>query len=488
MLNLDDLILTPKPENDELSFGDLGEQLGRQQRAAQAAQIPVLIMIDGWESSGKGYTIAKIVQELEPRHYRVRVFDESTEHEASYPFLWRYWEAIPDREKIVIFDRSSYFELMNDPEIDDERYAQMLEDVMNFEKQLTDSGTLVLKYFLDISEKDQKKNIDAYMDEDYSEFLVSQRDVKQNKQYKTFKKHFERILSDSHTEHSPWSVVSMEDRKLGAKAILAHIIERMSAVTTQEARNVAPTAKRTVPDLRPLDDVTQPQPMDKESYDEKLEALQDRARELSYALYTAGLATVIAFEGIDAAGKGGTIQRLVEGMDPRGYIVHSIEAPTKEELEHHYLWRFFRRMPPKGHMAIFDRSWYGRVLVERVDELTPESDWSRAYEEINQTERHMIRSETLVLKYFLTIGQEEQEERFKAREEDPDKQHKITEDDWHNRSKWDLYMEAFNEMLVKTSTEAAPWVIVPSEDKRSARIQVLEDFVKRAQKHLKAYR
>ena len=486
MYKLTDFSPVKESPYQEMSFGDLGDELGRLQRAAQALQIPVLIMIDGWESSGKGYTLAKLIQELEPRHYRVHVFDDRTSDEEDYPFLWRYWEATPTKEQIVIFDRSSYFDLLTDPEIDQGRYQVMLDDIVSFERQLADSGCLVLKFFLNVSEETQKAHITEYMSEDYSEFLVSPRDEDQNENYDKYRKYFERVLTDSSEAALPWHIINMEKRKAGAKDLISIVIEAMRQVIDAAKVTGKPDAGRRYEDAeQPLAHVVQPERMKRKAYRKRLKELQEESRSLSYRLYTENLPVVMAFEGIDAAGKGGTIKRLVKGMDPRGYNVHSIEAPSSEELAHHYLWRFYHRMPRRGTAAIFDRSWYGRVLVERVDRLTEVRDWERSYREINEMERHMVNSDVLVLKYFLTIGPDEQKARFEAREEDPDKQHKITEDDWHNRSQWDDYMEAFNEMLVRTSTAEAPWVIVPSEDKRSARIQVLEDYIRRVKEHLK---
>lgn len=486
MLTLSDFPTVPDTRYQDMSFGDIGDELGRLQRTVKGLKIPVLIMIDGWESSGKGYALAKLIQELEPRHYRVHVFDERTADEQDYPSLWRYWEAIPTEEQIVIFDRSSYFDLMNNPEVDDASYQTILADIMSFERQLADSGCLVLKFFLNISQETQKNNIEDYLSQPYSEFLVSPRDEEQNENYSNYRKFYDRILNDSSESELPWHIINMEKRKRGAKDLIGIVIESMqSTIDNTKVTDKTEAGRTYTPLVKPLDAVEQPERLKRSEYRKRLHDLQDTSRALSYRLFTEGLPVVIAFEGIDAAGKGGTIKRLVKGMDPRGYDVHSIQAPSEEEDARHYLWRFYHRMPRRGTAAIFDRSWYGRVLVERVDKFTEVKDWERAYQEINEMERHMANQDVLVLKYFLVIGADEQKARFEAREQEPDKQHKITDDDWHNRSKWEDYREAFDEMLVRTSTPEAPWVIVPSEDKRSARLQVLEDYIKRAEEHLK---
>ena len=193
---------------------------------------------------------------------------------------------------------------------------------------------------------------------------------------------------------------------------------------------------------------------------------------------------VLGFEGWDAGGKGGAIKRLTEKMDPRGYTVIPTASPNDWEKAHHYLWRFWQAMPKAGHLSIFDRTWYGRVMVERIEGFCTTGEWQRAYKEINDMERDLYDAGAIVLKFWMQIDKDEQERRFKARQENPEKQWKITDEDWRNREKWDQYEEAVNEMLIRTSTPHAPWVVVEGNDKYYARIKVLETVVRAIEKRL----
>jgi polyphosphate kinase 2 (PPK2 family) len=230
----------------------------------------------------------------------------------------------------------------------------------------------------------------------------------------------------------------------------------------------SPTRQETI-----LDRVDLSLKVPRDEYKKRLDELQDRLRQLEHQLYRARIPSVIVYEGWDAAGKGGNIRRLTRGLDPRGYEVVPIASPTDEELAHHYLWRFWRALPKAGHITIFDRSWYGRVLVERVEGLCTEEDWKRAYQEINEFELQLVEYGTVVVKFWLHIDQEEQLERLQARKETPHKRWKLTEDDWRNREKWSRYEVAVEEMLRRTSTTYAPWTILEANDKLHARIKAL---------------
>jgi len=243
-------------------------------------------------------------------------------------------------------------------------------------------------------------------------------------------------------------------------------------------------ARNYIPSQKPLEKIDLGLTLTEEEYDKRKDALQIEAQRIAFQLYTKGIPTILVFEGVDAAGKGGAIERLTREMDPRGYEVITTSAPNELEQQYHYLWRFYRNFPKKGDIKIFDRSWYGRVLVERVEGFATEKEWDRAYEEINQMETQLTKFGTLVIKFFLYIDKEEQLKRFKDRENEPDKVYKLTDEDWRNREKWDEYIAAMNEMLDRTSTPQAPWNIVAGMDKKYARINVLETFIEQATKKL----
>ncbi len=226
-----------------------------------------------------------------------------------------------------------------------------------------------------------------------------------------------------------------------------------------------------------LETVDLTQKLEPEAYREQLTKLQVRLAALGFQVYKQQRPVILAFEGWDAAGKGGAIKRLTERLDPRGYVVHAISAPRGDDAEHHYLWRFWRRLPEAGQIAIFDRTWYGRVLVERIEGFCREDEWQRAYQEINQFERQLVDFGTILVKFWLHISKEEQLARFETRSDTAYKSWKLTDEDWRNREKWDVYVQAVEDMLLKTSTTVAPWTVVPANDKWFARVCVLKTVV-----------
>lgn len=224
--------------------------------------------------------------------------------------------------------------------------------------------------------------------------------------------------------------------------------------------------------------------LDQDEYKKELVLNQVALSQLGYQVYVQQRPVVILFEGWDAAGKGGAIKRVTEKLDPRGYVVYPIAAPQGDDKTRHYLYRFWRRLPEAGQIAIFDRSWYGRVMVERIEGFCSEQDWKRAYREINQFEHQMVDFGTVLFKFWINITKEEQLRRFQGRSSNKLRQWKLTDEDWRNREKWDRYEEAVNEMLLKTSTRTAPWTIVEGNDKRYARVKVLSTLVEKLSKEL----
>lgn len=475
------------PYND-FKTKELGERLSRAQRLIGNLDIPVLIIVDGWESSGKGYVIKDLVKELNPKHFKVSVFETPTEEERTRPFLCRFWDKIPRYGDIAIYDRSFYFKLFNDLSIDDEELEKNIKDISSIEKQLLDDNAIIIKFFLHQKEETQQERIDELKDDEYRSFMISERDEEQYDHYDDYLDHFDNVLEKSDFNFSKWHVVSSEDKKdasdkvLGMSIDLIHEgIDRIMGMKNggmrRQMRDYTPTEK-------PLNNLNLNLKLDDDEYDDLKDELQKEAQELAFKLYTKGVPTVLVFEGVDAAGKGGAIERLTREMDPRGYEVVTTSAPSQFEREHHYLWRFYKNFPKEGDMKIFDRSWYGRVMVERVEGLAEMEEWNRAYKEINQMEKHLYNAGTLVLKFFIYIDKNEQLDRFKDRETEPDKVYKLTDEDWRNREKWDEHIESMNEMLVRTDTEHAPWIIVEGQQKKYARIKVLKTFIEQAKKRL----
>lgn len=464
---------------------DLGEQLAALQRACKENNLPVLFMIDGWESSGRGAVMNDLVRKLDAKTYQVSVFDTYEKGTYAVP-TQPFWSGLPAKGEFAIFDRSLYYPLLNDLKMPEDETDRRLRRVMETERLLHDDGVLLFKFFLDMTQKGQREAIKELAKDPYRRILVSAFDREQNKQYEAYRKRFDKILDRTGQPFAPWRIVPGEDRKKAIKTVLKTCIAEIEkALQNRKAQAADPGKERGEAGFESGKPIAWPCSSfpTEDAYRKKRKALQEEAAELAYGLYARGIPSVLVFEGVDAAGKGGAIARLIRRLDARGYAVNPTSAPTDREKEHHYLWRFYNNFPAAGKMAIFDRSWYGRVMVERVEGFATEAEWSRAYREINEMERELTESGVLVLKFFLMISKEEQARRFEARERE--KAYKITEEDWRNRDKWEAYLQTFEDMFAKTSTAYAPWILLETDEKRQARIGVLEAFVEGAGRALK---
>ncbi|MDR1639822.1 MAG: polyphosphate:AMP phosphotransferase [Clostridiales bacterium] len=455
--------------------------------------IPVILAFEGWSASGKGTLISRVVYPLDPRYFNVYTMDKVTEDALMRPFLWSFWIRTPSKGRISVFDKS-WNRLILPGAAERWKLGASVKkgyfyDVNSFEKQLIDDGALIVKFFLHISKDEQKKRFKEIEKNPSTAWRVTEHDWAQNKDYDGYLKDLSEMISQTNFNWSPWNIIESNDAKYATLKIYKILIARVEEEIMRRAEVTPPIdfgadtpATRTrskksgidTPKVNILSGVNPARTISDKEYKEKLGELQDRIAEQGYKMYTKRRSVIILYEGWDAAGKGGNIKRLTERLDPRAYEVAPIAAPSKEELDHHYLWRFYNKMPKDGHLAIFDRSWYGRVMVERIEELTPEDVWRRAYKEINDMELHLANHGTVIFKFWLHIDQEEQLARFQSRQNDPLKQYKITEEDWRNREKWDKYVTAVDEMLLLTNTRYAPWTIVESNCKKFARIKTLE--------------
>lgn len=458
---------------------DLGEQFAALHRKLQETNKSMLVIVDGWEVSGKGLLLKDLTRELDPKHYEVAVFDEETILEEQRPYLYRFMMRSPKRGQIVFFDRSFYYELFHHFELKEARLNHLLEDISFIEKALHDDDTLIVKFFLHQTEDEMADKIKKLEKGPYREVLVTKDDQKQLDNYKEFHKHISNILEKTNFPQTPWHLLYVDDPKDQSRLALKICIDKLDQWLESDLSRPQANLPFIDGSKDILSKIDHSATLSKDDYDEIKEDLQKRASDLLFKAYKENKGVIIAYEGSDAAGKGGNYQRLTRLMDPRGYDVATVSAPDAEELSHHYLWRFFRDFPSLGRMTIFDRSWYGRVLVERIERLTPEYRWKEAYKEINQMEHNLIEQNFLLLKYLIVIDKDTQYDRFMGREKDPDKQYKITEEDWRNRDKFDEYTVAMNEMIAATSTTDAPWKIISGVDKRYARIAVLKDFIER---------
>ncbi len=474
----------------------LEPETGALQRECKELGIPVIILFEGWGASGKGTLINRFIRSLDPRGFKVYTTQEPSEDEAMHPFEWRFWTKTPAKGRIHIFDRSWYDRTLR------EGRRNTFDEINDFEKQLTDDGTLIIKFFLHISKDEQKKRFKKLEAEKATQWRVTQSDWKQNKNYNAFLEAYDELLIKTDMENAPWTVVEATDHEYAAAKIIKTAADMMRAaadrVKAQKAavsvKTSDPPVNAEKPEENTADDrrfmtgvlagVDLSQTMDKDEYRKELEKLQSRLAVLHNKMYKKRVPVILAFEGWDAGGKGGAIKRITEAIDPRGYEVVPTCAPNDIEKAHHYLWRFWEKIPKAGHLTVFDRTWYGRVMVERIEGFCSGKEWKRAYSEINHMEEHIARDGYVILKFWMQIDKDEQERRFKERQDDPDKQWKITDEDWRNRSKWDQYEQAVDEMIVKTSTQYAPWIIVSGNNKYYARIQVLRSVVEAIEKKM----
>ncbi len=368
---------------------------------------------------------------------------------------------------------------------------ERINSIKIFERQLTDDGYLVLKFFLHISKKEQKHRFDKLDDDKNTEWRVTEQDRRRNRNYEVYYKAFDEMLEYTDTPNAPWHIIPSHD-KTTAKLDVYRIVLNSLRDALARRGHPAPSSPGilipktfTLLQMPKLEEIPLDQSMEKEAYEKELKKLQNRLQDLHNKLYRKRIPVIIGYEGWDAAGKGGNIKRVAAALDPRGYEVHPIAAPDKYELAHHYLWRFWNRLPKDGHIAIFDRTWYGRVLVERIEGFCTVSAWQRAYREINEFERELFRWGAVIIKFWLHIDKDEQLKRFNDRQNTPSKQWKITEEDWRNREKWPQYEQAVNDMLKLTSTNFAPWHILQSQDKKYGRIQALKIIIEAIEDRLK---
>ena len=508
MLEKVDLSKKMSKEEYKEKMSQLETRIGFLQRECKALKIPVMIVFEGFGAAGKGLQIGRLIQSMDPRGFQVYPIKNETEEERMHPFMWRFWTKTPEKGRIAIYDGSWYRRVLIDrfeKRTKGKELPEAFHSINSFEEQLTDDGTVIIKLFLDISKKEQKKRFEKLQKNKETAWRVTQGDLERNAKYDEYAAMMEDMLFKTDTDYAPWTIVEATDRRFATVKIyttvikaMADQIEKLSVQAEKKAGteagqscgNVSQVAQEADRELRELQvsilskaDLTLK--YTREEYDAKLEKLQKKMEKLHGELYRRRIPVVLGFEGWDAGGKGGAIKRLTAKMDARGYTVNPTASPNDIEKAHHYLWRFWRAMPKAGHVAIFDRTWYGRVMVERIEGFCTKEEWQRAYKEINDMEKDLHDAGAIVIKFWMHIDKDEQERRFRERQENPEKQWKITDEDWRNREKWDLYEDAVNEMLLRTSTDYAPWVVVEGNDKYYARVKVLKTVVDAIEERLK---
>ena len=417
---------------------------------------------------------------MDPRHLQVHAMGPPSDEELERPPMWRYWRRLPPKGKIGVFFGSWYTQPIVAHALKksgERRFAESLEEIRRFERMLSDEGALVLKFWFHLTKKEQRRRLDELWHDKRTRYRVSKEDRKRAAHYDEFRETSERALNATHAADAPWIVLEGYDSRYrnfnAARALLEAIEGRLANERASEPQPAAAVDGSTPRRSSVFASLDLTRAIDKETYSVELAKQQRRLAELTRKRGFGKLSPVLVFEGMDAAGKGGAIRRVTQALDPRIYDVHAIAAPSDEERAQPYLWRFWRHAPRDGKFAIFDRSWYGRVLVERVEGFAKQSEWKRAYEEINDFERQLQEAGNVVVKFWLQISNGKQLERFQEREQTPFKRFKITQEDWRNREKWDDYQRAASEMIERTSTQISPWTLVEAEDKYFARLKVI---------------
>lgn len=451
------------------------------QRALVAARIPTLLIVTGMEGAGRGALLNRLHKWLDTRGLRTEAFWDDTDEERERPFYWRFWRRLPAQGETAIFLGGWYGQPLAARTFDDldrDDFQRALQRIATTERMLADDGALLVKFWLHVSERSQKRLLKRQVE---GGRRLTQQEKRFAKHYDASRQAAEELIRITDHGHSPWYLVDSEDdryRDLTVGRTLLDAMQRRLHASHAERRSYSlhnPTVPADDGESRSvLDTLDMAQRIGASNYRERFNALRARLNGLAWDAFEAGRSTVAVFEGWDAAGKGSAIRRLAAAVDARLLRVISTAAPTDEERAHHYLWRFWRHIPRAGHVTVYDRSWYGRVLVERIEGFASAPEWMRAYQEINDFENQLLQHGVVLLKFWLHITPEEQLARFEARKDTPWKQHKLGEEDWRNRDQWQAYEAAVNDMVMRTSTQAAPWELIAANDKRYARLQVME--------------
>lgn len=480
---LDQLHIPAPSPDDKSRCKTLQKELAGLQQEVRRSGLPIIVLFEGWSAAGKGRTIGKLISELDPRGYQVYSTAAPEPSEVRRPFLWRFWRDLPPRGEIAVLDRSWYRRAAEETALSGER----LTEINLFERQLCDDGYLILKFFLHIGREEQRRRLEKLAGKPATAWRVDRADWEQNRRYDTLEPKIDALLDATSPIWAPWHIIWNEDKHSGAVQVLTIIRDAIRTALEKGAPRAGDVSSFPPPllEMPRLSEIDLSPALDDALYTAAMKKERKKLQQLHSRLYREKIPVIIAFEGWDAAGKGGAIRRLSRALDPRSFDVIPIAAPSPEALARHYLWRFWKEIPKDGHMAIFDRTWYGRVMVERVEGLTPAERWRMAYREINEFERSLHDWGAVILKFWLQIDPDTQLKRFTDRQNTPEKRYKITEEDWRNRSKWAEYEDAVNEMLQHTSTEYAPWVIVEGNNKKYARLKVLRTVRKHLEARLK---
>ena len=458
---------------------------------AQKAKFPVIILIGGVDGAGKGETVNLLNAWMDPRHIVAHAMGEQSDEERERPPMWRFWRALPPKGKIGVFFGSWHTapivqRVMG--KIKASALDQSIDEINRFEKMLTNEGALIVKFWFHLAKDVQRKRLKSLEKDPKTRWRVTELDWERFKLYDKFRKVSEHALRATSTAEAPWIVVEGADpryRSLTTGKTLLQALRKRLDHPAQPVPSNAPPLQAAIDRLDVFDKLDMTQKITRKKFDADLEKYQGKLNLLTRDERFRSMSVIALFEGSDAAGKGGAIRRITGALDARHYRIIPVAAPTEEERAQPYLWRFWRHIPRTGRVTIFDRSWYGRVLVERVEKFCSEADWMRAYGELNDFEEQLVRNNTVLVKFWLTISKDEQLRRFKEREKTGFKRFKITEEDWRNRKRWNEYEHAVCDMVDRTSTEIAPWTLVEANDKNFARVKILKTLCQQIEAAMK---
>ena len=471
----------------------LREALLNVQKRFASANFSTVVIVSGVEGAGKPETVNLLLQWMDARGIQTHAMWDPTDDERERPPSWRFWRLLPPTGRMGIFFGSWYTAPIINcvlGEIDDAKLDQELDGIVRFEEMLAKERVQLVKFWMHLSKSVQKKRLKALEADKLTRWRVTDMDWKFFKKYDRFRAISEHALRRTSTALAPWHIVEAADERhrslTVARTLLKTLEQRLAA---EQATPKLPRPKPSLPRPEPVNiirSLDMSVTLDKDAYEKKLLKYSGMLNLMSRKLYQKRRSLIAVFEGPDAAGKGGAIRRLTSAVDARMFQVMSVAAPTDEERARPYLWRFWRNLPRMGRVTIYDRSWYGRVLVERVEDFCAEGDWQRAYAEINSFEEQISSFGTAIVKFWMAVSPKEQLRRFKDRKTTSYKQYKLTEEDWRNREKWDAYEAAACDMIAKTSTDVAPWTFVEADNKYWARIKVLKTVCKRVERALDA--
>ncbi|HEY7498307.1 MAG TPA: polyphosphate:AMP phosphotransferase [Vicinamibacterales bacterium] len=482
------------------------ELLDAQTMLREARRAPVIVLFGGVDGAGKSESVNLLNEWLDPRWLVTRAYGEPSDEERERPEYWRFWRDLPPRGRIGFFLSAWYSRPLVDRvhrRLNRGEFRARLDEIVDFERALTDDGAVILKFWMHLDKQAQKARLKKLEKDPLTRWRVRREEWDNWKLYGEFIDAAEEIIRRTSLANAPWMLVEGADERYRSLTIATTIRDAIRkrladspagaaaapkpAAREQQSGVRAPAkasaaSRRSQPTI--LSRLDMSQKVDQKEYRTKLERLQGRLNTLHRKAKRRGISSILVFEGWDAAGKGGAVRRLTAAIDARDYQVIPIAAPTEEERAQHYLWRFWRHLARRGRVTIFDRSWYGRVLVERVEGFAAEHEWMRAYPEINQFESQLVGHGIVVAKFWMHITQDEQLRRFRSRESEAFKRWKLTDEDWRNRKQWPAYEQAVNDMVERTSTREAPWTLVEANDKYYARLKVLSTLCDRLEEQL----